>query len=135
MSRCLYAVGLSIVFMAGLIALFTAGRHHVVFASTADANAQDAKAGGANVFQTRGCVRCHSITGVGGDRAPDLGAVGQRLGARQIKAQILRGGHGMPPFEGILSRDEVKDLVTFLAACRTTAAPGCRQWMPAQPPQ
>jgi mono/diheme cytochrome c family protein len=116
--------------MAYLIVVFTAGRHHVVFASTADASER-----GANVFQTHGCVRCHSITGVGGDRAPDLGAVGQRLGTRQIKTQILRGGHGMPPFEGILGKDEVKDLVTFLAECRTTAAPGCRQWMPAQPPQ
>jgi mono/diheme cytochrome c family protein len=126
--------------MACLIAVFTVGRRPVVFASTPDANEREANERGANerganVFQTHGCVRCHSITGVGGDRAPDLGAVGQRLGARQIKTQILRGGHGMPPFEGILSKDEVKDLVTFLAACRTNAAPGCRQWMPAQPPQ
>ena len=30
-------------------------------------------------------------------------------GAGQIKTQILKGGHGMPPFGNVLSKDEVKD--------------------------
>jgi mono/diheme cytochrome c family protein len=90
---------------------------------------------GANVFHSKGCERCHSITGVGGDRAPDLSSVGRRHGARQIKQQILKGGNGMPPFKGVLTKGEVKDLVAFLTTCRTDSAPGCRQWTSDQTPQ
>lgn len=95
----------------------------------------DAPERGAIVFHTKGCERCHAITGVGGDRAPDLGSIGQRRGSNQIKTQVIKGGHGMPPFGNVLSKDEVKDLVAFLTSCRTDTAPGCRQWMPSQPPQ
>lgn len=83
---------------------------------------------GSIVFHTRGCERCHSITGVGGDRAPDLGSVGQRKLPNAIRAQILKGGGGMPPFQQVLSKDEVKDVVAFLTSCRTDTAPGCRSW-------
>jgi mono/diheme cytochrome c family protein len=83
---------------------------------------------GAADFRARGCVRCHSITGVGGDRAPDLGSVGLRRSPRQIRNQIIKGGHGMPPFGKTLSATEVSDLVAFLSSCRTGEAPGCRTW-------
>lgn len=95
----------------------------------------EAKERGATVFHTRGCEKCHAILGIGGDRAPDLGTVGQRRSAGQIKAQIINGGHGMPPFGGVLPRDEVKELVEFLTSCKTDTAPGCRQWMPAEATQ
>ena len=101
-------------------------------ASASNGNARER---GAAYFQTKGCERCHSITGVGGDRAPDLGSVGLRRGTHQIKTQILKGGNGMPPFNDILKKGEVKDLVAFLAACRTDTASGCRQWMTARSPQ
>ena len=97
--------------------------------ATAYSSSADARERGAAAFQTRGCVRCHAILGVGGDRAPDLGTVGLRRPTSQIKTQIVKGGHGMPPFGDILSKDEVKDLVTFLTSCRTEIAPGCRYWM------
>jgi mono/diheme cytochrome c family protein len=112
------------------IAILTVINHRPAYASSADARAH-----GAAIFHTSGCERCHSITGVGGDRAPDLGSVGQRRGSNKIKLQILKGGHGMPPFEAVLKKDEVQDLVAFLTSCRTDTPPGCRQWMPAQPPQ
>lgn len=83
---------------------------------------------GAADFRTRGCVRCHSITGVGGDRAPDLGSVGIRRSPRHIRIQILHGGHGMPPFGKTLTTSQVDDLVAFLSSCRTDDAPGCRNW-------
>jgi mono/diheme cytochrome c family protein len=104
----------------------------LIFVPTNDAahaaNA-DARLSGAVVFQTKGCERCHAIFGVGGDRAPDLGMIGQRKTASQIRTQIVNGGHGMPPFGKVLSKGEVKDVVVFLASCKTEAAPGCRQWM------
>lgn len=84
---------------------------------------------GATVFQTKGCERCHAILGTGGDRAPDLAGVGSRKTASQIRMQVVNGGHGMPPFGKVLSKDEVKDVVVFLTSCRTESAPGCRQWM------
>jgi len=124
------AVGLCAALAACSILVLASADHPVTYASSADI-----RASGASIFHTKGCERCHSITGVGGDRAPDLGSVGQRRGPSQINAQILKGGHGMPPFEGVLARSEVKDLVAFLIACRTDTPPGCRKWMPAQSPQ
>lgn len=90
---------------------------------------------GALLFHSHGCERCHSITGVGGDRAPDLSSVGERRSADQIRKQILNGGNGMPPFKDIFSKGEVRDLVAFLNSCRTTSPPGCRQWPASQPAQ
>jgi mono/diheme cytochrome c family protein len=121
-SRC--AVSACIVLF---VCIFAIADHSFVHASSTDVRER-----GASVFHAKGCERCHSVTGVGGDRAPDLGSVGQRRGSSQIKAQILKGGHGMPPFEGVMARSDIKDLVAFLIACRTDTAPGCRKWMPAQ---
>jgi mono/diheme cytochrome c family protein len=112
------------------IAILVFTIHPIAYASS-----EEARERGAVAFHTKGCEQCHSIAGVGGDRGPDLGSVGQRRGASQIKVQILKGGHGMPPFEGVLTKDEVKDLVVFLTSCRADTAPGCRQWMPPQSPQ
>lgn len=92
------------------------------------ASDQPAQQRGALDFHTQGCERCHSITGVGGQRAPDLGTVGLRRTPREIRRQILRGGHGMPPFGRVLPRSEVDDLVVFLSSCRAEEAPGCREW-------
>jgi mono/diheme cytochrome c family protein len=64
-----------------------------------------ATARGAAAFQTRDCERCHSILGVGGDHTPDLGTIGTRKSMSQIKTQIIKGGHGMPPFGDVLSKD------------------------------
>jgi len=90
---------------------------------------------GATAFQNSGCPRCHSITGVGGTRGPDLGAVSRRRTPAQIRRQILHGGHGMPPFGRVLSLRDVDDLVEFLSGCRSEKAPGCRTWStpPAKP--
>lgn len=68
------------------------------------------------------------VTGIGGDRGPDLSEVGQRRSARQIRDQIARGGHGMPPFKDVITKKDIKDLAAFLTTCRTATSPGCRQW-------
>jgi mono/diheme cytochrome c family protein len=115
--------------VVSLLAFTVADRQTAQASDTADGHR------GALVFHTQSCERCHSITGVGGDRAPDLGSVGKRLRPNQIKTQILQGGHGMPPFHHVLTNDQVKDLVVFLASCRTDAPPGCREWAAPPPPQ
>src|SRR5580692_8487375 len=105
----------------------------LVHYSPAQAAGPDPRQHGAAIFQTAGCERCHSITGVGGDRAPDLGAVGKHHSSDSIKKQIIKGGHGMPPFGEVLKASEVDDLVAFLESCRSKTPPGCRQWTPATP--
>jgi mono/diheme cytochrome c family protein len=118
-----------------LLLVFSALMAVLTDLAVASSSSGDARERGATVFHTRGCERCHSILGVGGDRAPDLATVGKRRSASQIKTQVMNGGHGMPPFGDVLSKDEVKDVVAFLSSCRTKDAPGCRQWMPAETAQ
>ena len=110
------------------VALIAVLTNHALHAASPDARQR-----GALVFQAKGCERCHAILGVGGDRAPDLGMVGQSKTANQIRAQVINGGHGMPPFGKVLSKDQVKDVVVFLISCKTDTAPGCRRWMQPEP--
>jgi mono/diheme cytochrome c family protein len=129
MSGFRHALGACGVFLGCSIALLISANR------PAHASNSSARDRGAHVFHTSGCERCHSITGVGGDRAPDLSSVGQRRNSGQIRKQILNGGKGMPPFKTVLTKSEVKDLVVFLTSCRTDSAPGCREWTAAQPAQ
>ena len=121
---------ISILFFSCSFAIVLIANLRVAYGSSSEARVR-----GSDLFLTSGCVRCHSITGVGGKRAPDLGSVGRRRDAHQIRNQILHGGHGMPPFGGVLTHDEVQDLVAFLTSCRTSKAPGCRQFATTQPAQ
>jgi mono/diheme cytochrome c family protein len=122
------AAGACTIFLS-LVAFISIEIHAVHAASP------DARQRGATVFQNKGCERCHAILGIGGDRAPDLGKVGQHKTASQIRLQVINGGHGMPPFGKVLSPDEVKDVVVFLTSCKTEATPGCRRWMQPEPEQ
>ena len=78
----------------------------------------EAKARGAELFATRGCVHCHGAAGVGGDRGPDLQLVRKRLRAEKIAHQIHDGGGGMPAYGDQLSSPEIDDLVAYLRAKR-----------------
>jgi ubiquinol-cytochrome c reductase cytochrome b subunit len=70
---------------------------------------------GAQSFQSRGCINCHAIAGVGGQRGPDLTHVGSRLSADELTWRILNGGRNMPAFAGTLSPGETAALVEFLS--------------------
>jgi ubiquinol-cytochrome c reductase cytochrome b subunit len=69
---------------------------------------------GAGVFEQRGCINCHQIAGVGGQRGPDLSHVGARLSSDELTWRILNGGRNMPAFGTILSPQETSALVEFL---------------------
>jgi ubiquinol-cytochrome c reductase cytochrome b subunit len=69
---------------------------------------------GARLFHTKGCEDCHRISGSGGQRGPDLTAVGDRLDADQITIRILNGGTNMPSFAGFLAPTEMNALRAFL---------------------
>jgi ubiquinol-cytochrome c reductase cytochrome b subunit len=70
---------------------------------------------GAQSFQQRGCINCHRIAGVGGQRGPDLSHVGGRLTTDQLTWRILNGGRNMPAYGTTLTPQETAALVEFLA--------------------
>ncbi len=82
-----------------------------------------AKARGAELFATKGCVHCHGTAGVNGEIGPDLQQVRKRLTAAQIATQIHDGGKGMPPFGDQLTERELADLVTYLRTKRKVIVP------------
>jgi len=69
---------------------------------------------GAQLFYDKGCEFCHTVDGHGGSRGPNLTDVAKRLTVNDIKIRIANGGGNMPSFAGILTRDNLNDLVAFL---------------------
>jgi ubiquinol-cytochrome c reductase cytochrome b subunit len=74
---------------------------------------------GGQLFFEKGCEYCHTISGYGGTRGPNLTYIGNRLSASQMTWRILNGGINMPAFGGILKPGEVQDLVAFLQSRST----------------
>src|SRR5207302_6056629 len=70
---------------------------------------------GAQVFEQRGCINCHTIAGVGGQRGPELTHVGGRLTADELTWRILNGGRNMPAYGATLTPQESTALVEFLS--------------------
>ena len=70
---------------------------------------------GAQLFQTRGCISCHTVAGYGGSRGPDLTHVGSRLSSDQMTIRILNGATNMPAYAGSLKADELTALIAFLS--------------------
>ncbi len=73
---------------------------------------------GAILFQEKGCINCHSLAGVGGQRGPDLTRIGGRRAAGELTTRILAGGQNMPAYGSSLAPGELSDLVAFLASQR-----------------
>ena len=78
---------------------------------------------GAQLFYDKGCEFCHTIDGQGGMRGPDLTLVAHRLSVNDLRIKIANGGGNMPSFAGVLTHDELENLVAFLES-RVTMPPG-----------
>jgi ubiquinol-cytochrome c reductase cytochrome b subunit len=76
---------------------------------------------GAAMFQNKNCRNCHALQGSGGQRGPDLTAVGMRLTRDQLIDQISNGtpgGGNMPAYGKQVSPPEMTALVEFLTNLR-----------------
>jgi ubiquinol-cytochrome c reductase cytochrome b subunit len=85
---------------------------------------------GGALFQNKDCRNCHALQGSGGQRGPDLTAVGTRLTRDQLIDQVSNGtpgGGNMPAYGKQISPDEMTALVSFLADLRPGDA------LPAEP--
>jgi ubiquinol-cytochrome c reductase cytochrome b subunit len=69
---------------------------------------------GAQLFYQKGCEYCHTISGHGGHRGPDLTTIGDRLSANELTTRILNGATNMPAFGDTIKPEELNALVTFL---------------------
>ncbi len=78
---------------------------------------------GARVFYSKGCEFCHTISGYGGIRGPELSYVGDRLTAEQIETRIFSGATNMPSYTGNLSAEELSSLLAFLESRRRHPQP------------
>ena len=70
---------------------------------------------GARLFHEKGCEFCHAIEGYGGKRGPDLSDVRSRMTPDQIAARITNGSQSMPAYARMLTPEQVRTLVAFLA--------------------
>jgi ubiquinol-cytochrome c reductase cytochrome b subunit len=70
---------------------------------------------GAAAFEQKGCINCHRIAGVGGQRGPDLTHIGAQLSPDELTWRILSGGRNMPAYGSTLTPQDVSALVEFLS--------------------
>lgn len=73
-------------------------------------------ADGARVFYDKGCEYCHTVSGYGGIRGPDLSDAGDRMSPAQMATRIFSGAENMPSYRGNLKPEELASLLAFLAS-------------------
>lgn len=73
-------------------------------------------ADGAKVFHDKGCEFCHTVSGYGGIRGPDLTYAGDRLTPAQMTTRIYSGGTNMPSYTGNLTSGQLSSLLSFLSS-------------------
>jgi mono/diheme cytochrome c family protein len=81
---------------------------------------ESAEAGGApnaeagkEVFAEQ-CSVCHGATGHGGNGGPDLTTMPKAKEQAGAEEQVTNGGGGMPPFKGVLSEEEIKNVAAYV---------------------
>ncbi|MBI5576708.1 MAG: cytochrome c [Deltaproteobacteria bacterium] len=77
---------------------------------------------GAAVFQSKGCMNCHSLRGTGGTFAPPLDTIGRSLSAEQIEHYVrdpksVNPNAKMPPQKDLTER-EIDEVAKFLSSLK-----------------
>ncbi len=103
--------------LSGWLLFFTL----IAAGSAAHASARKQREHGSEIFNATGCMHCHTIGNVGGNKGPNLSGVGRTVMPAAMRKQIVDGGKGMPPFGEILKPKELNDLIAYLRSC--TAKP------------
>jgi mono/diheme cytochrome c family protein len=72
-------------------------------------------ANGAEVFASAGCGGCHTLAAANssGNTGPNLDDAQPDFEA--AVAQVTNGGGGMPPFQGQLSDQEIRDVAAYVS--------------------
>lgn len=84
-----------------------------------EAEAGEAAAGpgnpeaGAEVF-AENCSVCHGASGHGGNDGPDLRTMPKARTEAGAVEQVTEGGGSMPPFKGVLSEEEIKNVAAYV---------------------
>ncbi len=77
---------------------------------------------GAAVFQTKGCMNCHSLHGTGGTFGPALDTIGRTLSMEQIEHYVQNpkgvNPKAMMPPQKELSRRELEEVARFLSGLK-----------------
>ena len=77
---------------------------------------------GAAVFQSKGCMNCHSLHGTGGTFGPALDTVGRRMTMEQIEHYVrdpksVNPKSQMPPQKELSAR-ELEEVAKFLSSLK-----------------
>jgi quinoprotein glucose dehydrogenase len=80
--------------------------------------------------QSAVCMKCHAISGNGGNAAPALDGVANRGDARYLLHSLVNpnekiadgyanaGASAMPSMQGVLTESEIRDVVAYLSTLR-----------------
>jgi ubiquinol-cytochrome c reductase cytochrome b subunit len=78
---------------------------------------------GAKLMHVEGCVACHTVDGVGGQRGPDLTRIADRATEGQLYTRIMNGGGGMPAYGNTMTPQQANQIVSFLLTLGTHNGP------------
>jgi heme/copper-type cytochrome/quinol oxidase subunit 2/cytochrome c5 len=80
---------------------------------TAEAGGAPNAEAGKEVFANN-CSICHGSDGLGGNGGPDLTTMPKAKEQAGAEEQVTNGGGGMPPFSGVLSEEEIKNVAAYV---------------------
>lgn len=71
---------------------------------------------GSRVFIAAGCFQCHTLKAAGSKSpfGPDLDRL--KPSYKRIVRQVIRGSHDMPAYDGVISRQAIRDVAAYVFA-------------------
>lgn len=103
-----------------LVAIYGAYSFYVYTSGTVTfSDIPDPARKGREIFQSKNCIACHQIYGLGGYMGPDLTNTISRRGSDFVTTYLENGTDRMPDFE--LSEYEIASLVSYLTYLDSTA--------------